>query len=217
MLSRVRFVRRRAQRLSRFRHRRIADFVADQRAPTPTAAAELISPDVEQLRADIASRRSVFARALRRGLDNAWQRMDRAQRSLVSPQDRLARERDRFTQIAGTLRNAAMSRLDRGRFSTILLKQRVSARRPDLSLRFSALQQRRTRLSQSAQRAMFARTATVQGLEQAMQLLGPERVLERGYSIVEHEGTILRDSKKVRAGDTIDVRLARGRIAAVVK
>lgn len=195
----------------------ITDFVADRRAPTPTAAAELISPDVEQLRADLASRRSVYARALRRTLDDAWQRVDRAQRSLVSPQDRLARERDRLIQITGTLRRAAMSCLDRSRFARVLLGQRLSTRRPDLSLRLSALQQRRLRLTQSAQRLLLARATSVQGFVQAMQLLAPQRVLERGYSIVEHEGRILRDSTMVQVGDSIAVRLARGHIAAVVK
>ena len=52
---------------------------------------------------------------------------------------------------------------------------------------------------------------------QALQLLAPSRVLERGYSIVEHDGAILRDSAKVQAGDAITVRLARGSIDAEVK
>jgi exodeoxyribonuclease VII large subunit len=48
-------------------------------------------------------------------------------------------------------------------------------------------------------------------------MLAPEKVLERGYSIVEHRGTILRDSTGVGTGDTITVRLAHGRLAAEVK
>ena len=46
--------------------------------------------------------------------------------------------------------------------------------------------------------------------------MAPDRVLDRGYSIVEHDGAILRDSAKVRVGDTIVVRLARGQIDAEV-
>ena len=61
------------------------------------------------------------------------------------------------------------------------------------------------------------RTASVQGFAQALQLLAPERVLERGYSIVEHNGAILRDSIKVKPGDTIAVRMARGQLSAEVK
>ena len=81
----------------------------------------------------------------------------------------------------------------------------------------SALQRLRANLTQSAWRAHLTRTLRLQGFAQALQLLAPERVLERGYSIVEHHGAILRDSAKVQAGDTIQVRLARGSIAANVK
>ena len=195
----------------------ICDFVADRRAPTPTAAAEMISPDVEQLRADVRSAQAVFARAQRRILDNAYQRVDRAQRRLLSPQDRLDRERERLLLMAAHLRRALAARVEHARFTTALVRQRMTTRRPDLTRQQSALQRLRADLTQSAWRAHLTRTLRLQGFAQALQLLAPERVLERGYSIVEHHGAILRDSAKVQAGDTIQVRLARGSIAANVK
>ncbi|MEQ1516890.1 MAG: exodeoxyribonuclease VII large subunit, partial [Usitatibacteraceae bacterium] len=195
----------------------IADFVADQRAPTPTAAAEMVSPDVEQLRAEVRAVRQVLARVLRRTLDDAGQRVDRAQRSLLSPQERIGRERERLLQIAADLRGAATALLDHARFEATLLGQRLAARRPDVALRQTALRQRRTQIGYAAQRALGSCTARVEGLAQALQLLAPQRVLERGYSIVEHSGTILRDSAHVRAGDAITVRLARGSMGAEVK
>lgn len=195
----------------------ICDFVADQRAPTPTAAAEIISPDVEQLRTTTAAARLGFVRALRRTLDNAYQKVDRAQRSLLSPQDRLRHERERLAQMAAQLRRAVTTRLDQARFTSALLRQRLAAHRPDLTVPQSALQRREASFRQSALRAHLARAARLQGLAQALHLLAPERVLERGYSIVEHDGAILRDSTEVRAGDTIAVQLARGRIKANVQ
>ena len=195
----------------------ICDFVADKRAPTPTAAAEMVSPDAGQLHTDLLSAFSILARSLRRTLDTAYQRMDRAQRNLLSPQDRLVRERDRLTRIATALRHAAIAGIDRATFETALLSQRLSGQRPDLTPRQSALRQRRASLTQSVQRALHARTASLQGFAQALQLLAPERVLERGYSIVEHDGAILRDSARVQTGDAITVRLARGAISAEVK
>ncbi len=195
----------------------ICDFVADQRAPTPTAAAEMISPDTEQLRANVRAKRSSFARALRRTLDTTYQRVDRAQRGLLPPQDRLDRERDRLTRIATSLRLAVVARIDLATFESALLRQRMATQRPDLIQRQTALHQRRTELAQSARRAFLARAASVQGFAQALQLLAPERVLERGYSIVEYDGAILRDSAKVKSGDTIAVRMARGQLSAEVK
>ncbi len=195
----------------------ICDFVADRRAPTPTAAAEMVSPDVELLRADVRSVRSILVRALRHTLDNAFQRVDRAQRRLLSPQDRVTRERVGLARIAAALRHELVASINRAKFETALLKQRMSARRPDLALWQSNLAQRRGRLMQSVQRVLLNRSTSLQSRSQALQLLAPARVLERGYSIVERNGTILRDSVSVRAGDTIAVRLARGGLVAEVK
>lgn len=195
----------------------ICDFVADQRAPTPTAAAEMVSPDVVQLRESVLSVRSNFVRVLRRILDNAGQRVDRAQRSLLSPQDRLNRERDRLSRLATSLRQATAGRIDRAGFNTALLAQGLAAQRPDLTRRRTELQHRRAGIALSLQRGAADWQARVEGFANALQHLAPARVLERGYSIVEHRGAILRDSANAHSGDAIAVRLARGRIEAVVK
>ncbi len=195
----------------------IGDFVADARAPTPTAAAEMISPNVGQLRDDVVAIRAAFARAMRRTLDNAGQRVDRAQRSLMSPQDRLDREHERLTQASLILRHALAARIDRAKFETTLLKQRLAAQRPNVTLRQSALQQHRSNFARAAQNNIVTRAASLQKFAQALQLLAPERVLERGYSIVEHDGVILRDSANVQPGDRLAVRLARGGLSAEVK
>lgn len=195
----------------------ICDFVADQRAPTPTAAAEMISPDVEQLRIDARSAGSIFSRAMRRILDDACQRLDRAQHRLLSPQERLERERERLARLATTLHHVVVARVESATFEAALLKQRMSVQRPPLTLLRSTLQQRRAELAQSAHLAFLAHNTSLRTCAQALQLLAPQRVLERGYSIIEHGSAILRDSAMVQAGDAIAVRLARGQFAAVVK
>ena len=195
----------------------ICDFVADWRAATPTAAAEMISPDVEQLRGAVQSVRSLLARALRRTLDDAYQRMDQAQRGLLSPQDHLVLARAHLLQCTSNLRYALAARVDRAIFETALLKQRLSSVRPDLALRRASLLQRRAELAQSFQHIQLGRTVSLRRVAQALQLLAPQRVLERGYSIVEHNGRIVRDCADVHIGDTIAIRLARGRLAAEVK
>ena len=195
----------------------ICDFVADQRAPTPTAAAEMVSPDVLQLRVEVLSIRSNFARMLRRILDSAGQRVDRAQRSLLSPQDRLNRGYDRLSRLATSLRQATAGRIDRAGFATALLTQRLMVQRPDLTQRRTELLHRRAGIALTLQRGVDDWRTRVEGFGNALQHLAPARVLERGYSIVEHRGVILRDSAIVRIGDTIALRLARGRVEAVVR
>lgn len=194
----------------------ICDFVSDQRAPTPTAAAELVSPDAGQLRAMVVSTRSALSRALRRSMDNAYQRVDRAQRSLLSPQDRLGRERDRLTRLKTQLRQALRTQLDRAGFSVAILRQRALPYRPDTASRRELLKQRRTDLQSAVLRTISDQRLHLQGLMKSLHLLAPERVLERGYSIVELDGEILRNSADVAAGNVIAVRLARGQLTAEV-
>jgi exodeoxyribonuclease VII large subunit len=195
----------------------ICDFVADQRAPTPTAAAEMSTPDVMKLREAMSAHRLTLVRALRRGLDRLSQNLDRAARGLVSPQERLHRERDRLSRLNASLRLACGNTLDRASFVTRLSRQRLFAQRPEVERLQTARRQQRTRLQQSAARAQHARTNHLQALARSLQQLAPERVLERGYSIVEFAGEVVRDSASVAAGDVISVRLPRGRIDAEVR
>jgi exodeoxyribonuclease VII large subunit len=149
-------------------------------------------------------------------MDYAQQRTDRAQRSLLSPQDRVDRERERLGRVTTHLRHAFYSRLERAGFATTLLRQRLLPRRPDITLQLTALRQRGADLKSAADKLVSDHTSRLQGVAKSLQLLAPARVLERGYSIVEHNGVILRDSAAVRTGDTIAVKLARGQLTAEV-
>jgi exodeoxyribonuclease VII large subunit len=194
----------------------ICDFVADQRAPTPTAAAEMVSPDAEQLRAVVLGFRTALFRTLRRTMDNAYQRVDRAQRNLLSPQDRLDRERDRLTRLTTHLQHTLRAQLDRAGFAVAMPRQRLFMHRPDIATRRQLLSQKQVDLTYAVQRTISDQRSHMQNLTKALQLLAPARVLERGYSIVEYDGAILRDSADVAAGKVIAVRLARGQLTAEV-
>jgi exodeoxyribonuclease VII large subunit len=85
----------------------ISDFVADLRAPTPTAAAAAASPDREGLLEEIAAIRRRLQRDLRRRLEHAAQRLDSASRRLLTPAERLARNRERLREAARRMARAA--------------------------------------------------------------------------------------------------------------
>jgi exodeoxyribonuclease VII large subunit len=195
----------------------ICDFVADHRAPTPTAAAELLSPDVEKLRLQLSAMRIQLARNLRRTLDTAQQRLDHAARGLVSPVERLARERDRLALARTRSRHALQQRVDSARFRNHLLQQRLQTGIPDIDALRSAIARRESALAMNARHNIEQLQSQVAAHRNAMSMLNPARVLERGYSIVEHHGTILRDAGQAGIGDAIRVRLHKGAIDAEVK
>ncbi len=194
----------------------ICDFVADRRAPTPTAAAELVSPDVAELRVQVAAMRTALNRTLRRVLESAGQRLDRAERNLVSPAERLHRERDRLALIAARTRNALVVRLESSRFQFAMLRQRHRANGVDIAQLRIDLAQRQRQVRQVGIQTIAHRRAQFEAARQALSFLDPARVLERGYSIVEHQGAVLREAGQVSPGDVLRVRLARGSLDASV-
>ncbi len=194
----------------------ITDFVADLRAPTPTAAAELVSPDVEALRASLRERGQRLRRTIARTLDSALQRLDHAARGLISPSERLARERDRLKLLGTRARHALGVLVGAARHRAALTHQRFMSKPVDVAAHKTALDSQHTRLRAVWQRAHHQRTEITRHAAQSLALLDPSRVLLRGYSIVECEGEIVRDEAALKAGDALSITLARGRIGARV-
>ncbi len=196
----------------------IADFVADERAPTPTAAAELVSPNREELLSDVVAMKAALQRAMVRQLDTAQQRLDRATRGLISPAERLARERERINFARTKLRHVLHATRDGATHQLALLRQRFQAQHPEtvrqrLCLR---LDERGRALKISMQREMERRSAAVAQAATSLALLSPLNVLERGYGIVQRGGAVVRDPHTLRVGDAITVRVAKGEIGAAV-
>jgi exodeoxyribonuclease VII large subunit len=196
----------------------ICDFVADQRAPTPTAAAELVSPDAAQLRDATRYTKEQLRRTIRRKLDTAQQQLDHAARGLIDPQERLARERERITLMRTRARHALSRQRDDAQNQLALLRQRLLALHPALiHARASAeLVGRASALNRAAQRALESRQGALQSLRQAINLLSPQQVLERGYSIVTHRKHVVRDAAVLQPGDAVHIRAAKGEADATV-
>jgi exodeoxyribonuclease VII large subunit len=200
----------------------IADFVADLRAPTPSAAAEMVICTKAELVEQLEAHRKRLDRATHLGLARASTRahqlgIDRAQSALTR---RLGRGWQRVDECEYRNRERMRRLLEGARRRVHAAEAQVRARDPRLWLsqarrRFEAaeagcVQALRGRLDHARQR--------LGPLNAAVGAMSPLRILERGFAIATGpRGEILRDVAQVGPGDAIELRLARGRIAAEVK
>jgi len=196
----------------------ICDFVADVRAPTPTAAAALVVPDCHEYRRRSGQVGVRLARAGAHAMAMRAQRTDLAARRLVHPAARLARQQERLLELALRLRRC-WARHDAHRRTSITASQGRLLR----ELRTPLVQATRIALVQrSLARAGHDRVARgarrLEKLAQNLVHLNPTAVLERGYAIVStSQGEIVVDSAQLATDDAVKLTLARGRASAVVK
>jgi len=189
----------------------ICDFAADVRAATPTAAAELAATPradwLGSLRADATDLR----RAMRRALGDAAQTLDNLQRRLLSPTARIGQQRMRLDSLSTAMMHATRNPLQQARFAVDRLASRLAARKPDARPARTAIEALQHRAGASMRGQLAQRRDALQALSAQLELLNPQRTLERGYAIVtDAAGAVLRDPAQIRPGQALGVRLAEG-------
>ena len=189
----------------------ICDFVADARAPTPTGAATLVTPDRRAVLASVAGTAQRWHRASLRALETNIQRVDGLARRLVHPAARLIQQRRDAAELAQRLNRMIRAQLsvsanairEQGRRLAWLARQPLPQ-----SARLTPL--RRAMLSAAATRVERAGTRLA-ALEQSLAHLNPQAVLERGYAIVTMgDGTIVHDATVLAVGDNVALTFGRG-------
>ncbi len=195
----------------------IADFVADKRAATPTAAAELAVPHQDDLRLQLQGLQQRASRAMERLLHNRAQQLDLTARRLRHPAEKLALNRNQLTLAATRLQRGLHIQLSRSQQRLLLSGQRLQHARPHWSQQAHQLDRLATRLQQALPQALQQRTLQLERLTSNLHHLNPLAVLERGYSIVTRaDGTIVEQAAQISSGETIHVQLAQGSADAIV-
>ena len=201
----------------------ISDFVADLRAATPTAAAELLTPDRAQVAVRLQRAEQVTARALTRALESARVRLRHAGRSRVmrDPATLLRERRLDLDRLADGLRDALRGAADRRRHALGRLAGRWARFQPQVRLATlrSDLRSLRSSAREAVARDLRSRRNRLDVAGAKLGALDPGRVLERGYGIIRRQadGRVLREAAQARLGEELDVRLHRGALVCRVE
>ena len=189
----------------------IADFVADARAPTPTAAAEMVSPDGAELLVRLGVLKARLVRDMDRAFNVRMQHLDYLGKSLLHPGDRIDAELRHTTHLAHRLRSAAAHALDTATWNSSGLLQRLRGAVPDIDAQIARQQELKLRLQQGQARLLEQHEAMLVKLTAGLAHLNPQSVLERGYSIVEKSGgQIVRTVDQIAPGELLRLTFASG-------
>jgi exodeoxyribonuclease VII large subunit len=196
----------------------IADFVADERAPTPTAAAQRVVQDRHALLAGLSDTALHLQRAMRNRMQNAMQSLDFMQRRVIHPAQQLQRQAQQLTQMQQRLQRAFAYRQQHEKFRLQSLVQRLQRAHPDAA----SLQQQQTNLAQRLYSAMHSQlklaNANLHHAAQQLSLLDPQHVLARGYSVVhDAQGAVVSSAQQLVIGSTLKITFAQGRAGVAVQ
>jgi len=201
----------------------IVDFVADVRAATPSAAAELITPDQEELLNLFAQFENTLLYLMRDSLSNLHQAIDwMAQRlDFLHPKQTIQRKQEYLTELQRRANSAVKFKLSDQTNSLNQLLMRFENQSPFTQVIETKIKllELHKQMHRSIQVMLQRKQQQLHTLARTLDVVSPLGTLNRGYAIVSNlaTGQILHDSKQVSKNDKISVQLAKGSLSAKVK
>lgn len=201
----------------------IADFVADQRAPTPSAAAELLSPDQDTIASALQRYQQRLQAIANRGLAQRRKQIESIEARLhrAHPGRRLEARAQRLDELSGRLQRALQAKLRQARQDVEALHARLHHRAPEHRIRHleehcSGLD---ARLRAALLSGMERRRHRLEKSMATLHVVSPLATLERGYAIVtrDRDGMPLQRADQVEVNETVSARLAHGELKCRVE
>jgi exodeoxyribonuclease VII large subunit len=200
----------------------ICDFVADLRAPTPSAAAELATPDQAVLSESFRRLQRLATRRMEDRLQRDTQRLDHLAHRLQQrhPATRLAEQSQHLARLHAALARNAIRQLESGRARLESGSRRLAVHRPDRQL--TALAERVATLHRSLDRLvrnnLRLRRERLRDLVRTLHAVSPLDVIARGYAVLTtpESGAVISSVKQVNSGDRLDAQLTDGKLRCTV-
>ncbi len=197
----------------------IADLVADVRAPTPTAAAEMVSPDTDQLFAQLKSLQHRLPNAKRRSIERLGQNVDMLAKQLKHPRQSLQLQQRNVRNTAQRLQRAMNHNL-KWQHSSLANSSRTLASQPLQRLinrKHDSLKQTSERLHRENQLALRSAKEKINTIGGQLNLVSPLATLERGFSITrDQDKNIVRTNTDTNVGSHVSIQLGSGSLECEV-
>ena len=197
----------------------IADFVADMRAATPTAAAELATPAQAELVLRYQTTFKQAHRLLSQRLLQAEQRIDRAVLRLKSPAQHWSGFDHKLNQWASRMSGAMYHRLEQNRWALLQqTRQLPNGAKALINSKNSALETNATKLTRLSQYNLKNNRNRLEKFESILHALSPKRVLDRGYAVVQTtDGTVVSQIDQATLGEHVLISLSDGQLSAQIE
>jgi len=197
----------------------IADFVADLRAPTPSAAAEQLSPDQAEYFELLFTYNTQFQSAIKLAIRQGTQRLVWIAKQLKHPDRRLQEQAQNLDRLDLRLRKAMKTLISAQRSDLMQARRGLLASSPKQLLEYNhiRLSASHSRLDQSLRTQLVARRSSLAALSRSLNSVSPLNTLARGYSITYDRALkVIHSSDEVKVGATITSRLGKGEITSTV-
>ena len=189
----------------------LADFAADVRAPTPTAAAELVSPNRAELLHKLAQAEGRLKDALTQRYHDASQRVDWFARQIRHPRQKLDAQRGQTAALAQRLSAAMRANLRLQRETLARQSLLLQHARPDTAAAKGRLNAFQTALSRNFALLSAAKKQRLEKQAALLEAVSPQHILARGFSVVKNgRGQVVRDAALLKQGQTLHITFAEG-------